>query len=181
MKTPPREPPSPQAKNYERMEIKELFLDPKNPRLLQYGIKQKATQDEILQALWDRLAVDEVAMSIAADGYWDFEPLFVVKEKIVVPVKEGESPPKDGKPKEEIADVVIEGNRRLAAVKLLLSSKLRRDFGATDLPEVSKSIEKALKSLPIIRVDHRQDVWRFLGFKHVNGPAKWGSYCSRAT
>ena len=25
-------------------------------------------------------------------------------------------------------------------------------------------------------MDSRQDAWRLLGFKHVNGPAKWGSY-----
>jgi hypothetical protein len=176
MKAPTKEPTAPLAGNYERAELKDLFLDPKNPRLLQYGIKQNATQDEILQALWERLAVDEVAMSIAADGYWDFEPLFVVKEKIVVPRQDGVLPDKEGKPKEEVVDVVIEGNRRLAAIQLLLSAKLRRDLGAADLPEVSKEIQQALKSLPIVRVAHRQDVWRFLGFKHVNGPAKWGSY-----
>lgn len=162
---------TPSIQKYESAKIVSLFLDPKNPRLLQYGIRPKATQDEILRALWERLAVDEVAMSIAADGYWGFEPLFVVKEKIVV------SPPEnDGKPKEEVVDVVIEGNRRLAAVRLLLDPALRRSVGATDLPEIDKTRHKALEELPIIRVQHRQDVWRFLGFKHVNGPAKWGSY-----
>ena len=165
---------TPSVQKYEKAKVSDLYLDPKNPRLLQYGIRPKATQNDILRTLWERLAVDEVAMSIAADGYWDFEPLFVVREKIAVP--QPESAVIQGKPKEELVDVVIEGNRRLAGVKLLLDPPLRRSLGATDLPDVDKGRQDALKELPILRVEKREDVWRFLGFKHVNGPAKWGSY-----
>jgi Flp pilus assembly protein CpaB len=32
-----------------------------------------------------------------------------------------------------------------------------------------------ISELPVIRTT-RQDVWRYLGFKHVNGPSTWGSY-----
>jgi hypothetical protein len=32
-----------------------------------------------------------------------------------------------------------------------------------------------ISSLPVI-VTTRKDSWRYLGFKHVNGPATWGSY-----
>jgi hypothetical protein len=166
---------TPPVPEYEKERISDLYLDPKNPRLLQYGIRPKATQKEILRALWERLAVDEVAMSIAADGYWGFEPLFVVREKVVV-TPEGENPDKVAKPKEETVDVVIEGNRRLAAVKLLLDADLRRSLAAVDLPVATEDRREGLKELPIIRVKNREDVWRFLGFKHVNGPAKWGSH-----
>ena len=176
MKPPTHRPGLPPTEGYERADPENLFLDPRNPRLFQYGIHENAPQDEILKTLWDRLAVDEVAMSIAPEGYWDFDPLFVIKEKIVVPLREGEVVPKNGKSKEATVDVVIEGNRRLAAVKLLLSAELRREVGAIDLPKIGNDVAKQLRNLPIIRVEHRQDVWRFLGFKHVNGPAKWGSF-----
>ncbi len=46
-------------------------------------------------------------MSIAYSGYFDYEPVFVEK------AKDGEF-------------IVIEGNRRLAAVKLLLDAGLRQ-------------------------------------------------------
>jgi hypothetical protein len=136
--------------------VKDLHFDTRNPRLVEYGVTAKTSQDDILEILWEKMAVDEIAMSIAASGFWDYEPLFVVKEGGV--------------------DVVIEGNRRLAAVKILHSHKLQEHLKATDLPSISaKDLEK-LESLPVIRVEKRADVWPYLGFKHVNGPAKWRSY-----
>ena len=68
-----------------------------------------------------------------------------------------------------------EGNRRLAAVKLLLSKDLRGELRASDLPRISASRAKSLRSLPVIRTS-RKEAWQYLGFKHVNGPAKWDSY-----
>ena len=60
------------------------------------------------------MAVAEVAMSIAWNGYFQHEPLFVEK------TSRGDM-------------VVIEGNRRLAAVKLLLDADLRKAVGAAPL------------------------------------------------
>jgi hypothetical protein len=71
--------------------------------------------------------------------------------------------------------VVIEGNRRLAAVRLLLSAELRKQLRATDLPSITKARAAELSTLPIV-LTTREDQWRYLGFKHVNGPATWGSY-----
>ncbi|HTU90943.1 MAG TPA: ParB N-terminal domain-containing protein [Gemmataceae bacterium] len=101
------------------------------------------------------MAVDEVAWSIAMNGYFEYEPLFVQKE--------------DGKL------VVIEGNRRLAAVKILLDKKLRGELRATDLPEITKERAEELSTLPVIH-STREGVWQYLGYKHVNGPAEWGSF-----
>ena len=44
-----------------------------------------------------------------------------------------------------------------------------------DIPSIS-DIEKAeLQELPVL-IDTRDKAWRYLGFKHVNGPAKWSSF-----
>ena len=134
----------------------DLLLDPHNPRLAEFGISANATQFDLLKTLWDEMAVAEVAMSIAYSGYFQHEPLFVEK---------------DGHGK----FVVIEGNRRLAAVRLLLDADLRRKVKATDLPEVTSAAKHSLQELPCI-VTTRKEIWRYLGFKHVNGPATWGSY-----
>lgn len=141
---------------YEKADVSTLSLDRRNPRLVQYGLSAKSTENEVIQTLRDHMDLGEVAMSIAASGYWDHEPLFVTKER--------------GK------DVVIEGNRRLAAVKLLRDPKLRQQMKVTDFPTISESQREALDNLPIVRVKKRTDAWRYLGFKHVNGPAKWPSY-----
>lgn len=133
---------------------KELLLDPLNPRLAEIGLEEGETQKGILRALWENMAVDEVADSIAANGYYPHEPLFVEN-------KSGDL-------------VVIEGNRRLAAVRLLLDDKLRREFRATDLPEIAPERARGLQKLPVIECK-REAIWPYLGFKHVNGPQPWGS------
>lgn len=136
--------------------LKDLNFDTRNPRLVEYGDLSDLTEQEHIKLLWKRMAVDEVLLSIATDGFWSYEPLIVCKE--------------DGK------WIVIEGNRRLAAVKILLSPKLQSDLSVGELPEVTDEIKKTLDPLPVLKIEHRQDIWRYLGFKHVNGPAKWRSY-----
>jgi hypothetical protein len=37
------------------------------------------------------------------------------------------------------------------------------------------ALRTTLENLPV-QVSTRQESWRYLGFKHVNGPARWGSY-----
>jgi hypothetical protein len=140
---------------YERFPVDKLLFDARNPRLAEYGIQQDANQFELLKILWQEMAVEEVAMSIAYNGYFVHEPIFV----------------------EMHGDkyVVIEGNRRLAAVRLLLDKTLRQRLRAIDLPEIDKERQQELSTLPCL-VTTRQDVWRYLGFKHVNGPSNWGSY-----
>lgn len=140
---------------YERVPVKDLYFDSENPRLIEYLDGVKADQNSLLRILWQNMAVDELAMSIAASGYFDYEPVFVITDKKQL--------------------VVIEGNRRLAAVRLLLDKKAREELKATDLPKISPAAAKGLLSIPVIRTT-RKDAWRYLGFKHVNGPAKWDSY-----
>ena len=141
---------------YDRFDTSALLLDSDNPRLQEYSISPKASQADILRAIWQRMAAEEVAMSIAYNGYFNHEPLFIEKRS-------------DGQL------VVIEGNRRLCAVKILLDAKLRTSLKATALPTLSATRRKELSSLPGI-ITTRKDVWRYLGFKHVNGAATWGAY-----
>lgn len=141
---------------YERLSISKLLFDDSNPRLAEYGITDSASQFDLLKTLWEEMAVEEVAASIAHSGFFEHEPLFVEKAS-------GDK------------YVVIEGNRRLAAVKLLVDADLRSKLRATDLPAISPEQARDLAELPVI-VTNRHDVWRYLGFKHVNGPATWGSY-----
>jgi hypothetical protein len=136
--------------------LADLLLDSENPRLAEFGITSGASRTDLVKVLWERMAVVEVAMSIAYSGYFDYEPLFVEKAS-------------NGK------YLVIEGNRRLAAVLLLTDPDLRKKLKATDLPQVDPERLKSLGTLPAI-VTTRKDIWRYLGFKHVNGPSTWGSY-----
>lgn len=143
------------TKVYERVAVGKLLLDAKNPRLAEYALGSKPTQQELLKILWQKMAVDELAMSIGARGYFPHEPVFVEEDGNKL--------------------VVIEGNRRVAAVMLLLDAEARKRLKVTDLPSISAAAADELRELPIVRTT-RKDLWQYLGFKHVNGPAKWGSY-----
>ncbi len=140
---------------HERVDVHKLMLDGKNPRLAEFAIGSKPTQSELLKILWQQMAVDELAMSIAAIGYFVYEPIYITEEESKL--------------------VVIEGNRRVAAVKLLLDPEARSKLKITDLPRISAARAKEISTLPVVRTT-RRDLWQYLGFKHVNGPAKWGSY-----
>lgn len=132
----------------------DLLVDPKNPRLTgsEFSISD---QDEILKRLWTEFNVAEITDSIvASDEFWKHEPLIAAKE--------------DGKL------IVVEGNRRLAAVKLLLSPEKQQRIGAVGVPEISAKLRNHLEFLPVLQRD-RRDVWEFIGFKHVKGPQEWDS------
>ena len=129
-----------------------LDLDPQNPRIRE--LSPTTAQREILDILWRDFAVDEVALSIATNGFFEHEPLFAEEH--------------------EGRFTVIEGNRRLAAVRILTDDEMRARIGNADLRQLSASEKEDLQDLPVI-VCKRQDVWQYLGFKHVNGPAAWHS------
>jgi hypothetical protein len=132
----------------------ELHFDLINPRLAEYGVKDGLSEDEVLEILWQAMDVQELVQSISASGFFEHEALIVATE--------------NGR------DVVIEGNRRLAAVRVLRNPELATEKGWL-VPTLKASDRKKLDTLPAIRAS-REESWRFLGFKHVNGPAKWGSY-----
>jgi hypothetical protein len=140
----------------ELVEIDRLQLDPANPRLAEYGIHHASTQQEVLEVLWRKMAVDEIASSIAANGYFPYEPVFA-------------QPAKDGK------FVVIEGNRRLAAVMLLRDQALQQRIKAQGLLAIPQAAKDKLRLIPVIKCD-RKNLWEYLGFKHVNGPQNWESF-----
>jgi hypothetical protein len=87
--------------------VAELHFDRHNPRMAEFGIEAATPEKEILTTLWDLMDVLELVQSITASGFFPHEALIVAEEK--------------GK------KIVIEGNRRLAAVKVLLNPALAKD------------------------------------------------------
>ena len=134
------------------MPIAELTFDVRNPRLSEFELGNSPSDREVMEVLWEAMDVREVMLSIAASGYFQHEPLIVAQE--------------DGK------NIVVEGNRRLAAVRVLLDPTL---VEATDIPALGQNAKQELRRLPAI-IRTREDAWQYIGFKHVNGPAKWSSY-----
>ena len=147
--------------NVEHIEAINLLLDKENPRLR--STIADNSQIELLRTLYSEMAVDEVALSIAANGFFPEEPLLVIEHKPTL----GKSP---------TTYTVIEGNRRLAAVRLLTDDKMRKEINANDLPKITIEAKKKLHRLPCIVYPSRKALWQFLGFRHINGVKPWDSY-----
>ncbi len=136
-----------------------LDLDTRNPRLTDMGIG--ASDEVIITHLYRVEDLSELLQSIAANGYMDIEPFIVCEENGRL--------------------TVLEGNRRLAAVRLLrddeLSSKI---LSATktriQVPEITQRCRDTLEKISVYRVRNREDADAFIGFKHINGAARWSSY-----
>lgn len=136
-----------------------LVLDRQTPRLV--GRSGAGDDVSIIARLYRGESLDELLESIAANGYLDIEPLIVLG--------------KDGRL------VVLEGNRRLAAVRLFREPGLaervsERGRVRVTLPEICERRRGALDRVPVYRVATRGDSRAFIGFKHINGAAKWDSY-----
>ena len=112
------------------------------------------TDLEIVKFLYDDADLDELVQSISASGYIDFEPLLVLKENDDY--------------------IVLEGNRRLGAVRLLRSPELQRELGITVGP-LSSEFYASMDDLRVLEMQTRVQARAFIGFKHINGPHKWDS------
>ena len=136
-----------------------LVLDRKNPRLV--GNDPNASDEAIIAQLFKSEELGELLQSIAANGYLDIEPLIVME--------------KDG------ALVVLEGNRRLAAIRLfrepdLIESIFDQERVRIKLPTITDDAQATFEEVSVYRVAERDDARSFIGFKHINGAAKWDSY-----
>lgn len=141
-----------------------LLLDPNNFRFSAPGevpsvAESRFGEDKVQSAALQRIkgdGVGEVKLSIAENG-------FVPVERIVVRALENEA--------DEF--VVIEGNRRTAALKLLAHDHA----GGIDLdPRVIAVFE----AVPVLVASDAEedDLLAIMGIRHVGGPKEWGGYQS---
>jgi hypothetical protein len=128
-----------------------LDFDPKNPRLIEEGIKNP-TETQIIKALADGADLPEVVASIASNGYIDIEPLIAQRE--------------------QERWRVLEGNRRLAAIRILQKPELAKGTGIT-VPRLTAAVKSSLKQVTVYAIANREQARDFIGFKHINGPHKW--------
>jgi hypothetical protein len=141
----------------ERLTLEQLTPDWQNPRFLPGTVERFDTDEDVYEYLDRKYNAHAVADSIARHGYFDSEPLIAI--------------PRDG----DGQFIVVEGNRRLAALKALADPDLRRRMrrrGWADLPEDVELPE----DLPVLVVDSRERVAPILGFRHITGIAPWDPY-----
>lgn len=134
-----------------------LFLDPDNPRLAPN--EKGKPEKEIVEIMLKRFSIDELAESICSSGFIHLDPFICCRE--------------DGR------IVVLEGNRRLATIKLLLKPELTplRHVPQWDAfrKRVTGPVKDSLSKIPILVYPSRivANVLAYIGYRHVNGVLPW--------
>ena len=144
-----------------KVPVQKLRLDRSNPRLL--GQAEDASDESIIARLYLSADLDELLQSISANGYLDIEPLVVMCAS------------------EDDALIVLEGNRRLATLRLLLEPALVSRIALSEgtriaVPEIHDAVRSTLDQVSVYLVESRERARAFIGYKHINGPAKWDAY-----
>jgi hypothetical protein len=146
-----------QIKANSRVEVpvEKLSFDIDNPRFTPEKRPESDSDVAIISHLFDTADLSELVQSISASGYIDIEPLIV----------EGRG--------DKL--VVIEGNRRLAAVKVLKDPALAA-AARVSLPKIDDDKRATLDKLAVYRVTDEAQARDLIGFKHINGPQGWDAY-----
>ncbi|HXH78425.1 ParB N-terminal domain-containing protein [Nocardioides sp.] len=133
-----------------RISVDKLRLDPQNPRLI---MENGADEEALLAKLYAEESLDELVPSFLENGYFEEEPLVVVGSGTTY--------------------IVVEGNRRLATLKLLLNPVLRKPARVSGWPTLTDEQRAALNEVPCVVYERREHVLPFLGFRHITGAKKW--------
>ncbi|CAN5585391.1 hypothetical protein BH11BAC3_BH11BAC3_06770 [soil metagenome] len=150
------------------LNIEQLYLDPNNPRFLspdwEYISEDKITsefiQHKTLDVMINNYGIDKLAANIRLNGFLKMDRI-VVRKIVLVADKETE--------KNDIERfVVLEGNRRLAAIKVI-HQQLKAN--STIDADVLSSINE-IECLEYIG-SNSEAAWIFQGLRHISGITDW--------
>ena len=133
----------------------QLFLDPNNPRLFakeevpELRIEENGIQNRVLQEIKEKVGIDDLVASIESYGF------LIIDRVVVKPTEKGY--------------IVIEGSRRIAALKTVKDNHIR---GMITLDE---TIRKTLDEIEVlIYKGAKKDIaWRLQGLRHISGIKEW--------
>lgn len=136
--------------NLVNVALAKLVFDPENPRLPK-RLRNK-DDSEVLKYLLLECNLIELMLSIGQQDFFIGEPLLVVKS---------------GK-----NFIVVEGNRRLGALKMLQAD--------TPVPALSGQVRMARESaaftpvnIPALEFTSREEILTYLGYRHITGIKEW--------
>jgi len=136
----------------EEIEIDLIDLDPNNPRIP--ASLHGKNEEEIIEHLIDTASIIELIDSIGENDFFPGEPIILV----------------------ENGDryTVVEGNRRVTALKLLQ----KPDKATILTKKIQKAVDNAEhkpKRVESLIANNRDDIYKFLGFRHITGVKNWNA------
>jgi ParB-like nuclease domain len=139
-------------KKMREVDIDNLHLDLENPRLPESVAK---TPKAVLTWIARSTAIEDLMSAIATNGFFPGEPVVVYPR----PNHEGEY-------------IVIEGNRRLTACKLIHNPQ-ECEKPTTQMIQIAETAAHKPKKIPVVVADTRSEVLPYLGFRHITGIKEW--------
>jgi hypothetical protein len=133
--------------------LEKLNFDPQNPRL-PTDLTGKNDENKIIDYMLRDASLLELMRSIHESDYYRSEPLLVVPNKDKY--------------------LVVEGNRRLAALKLLSNPQLAK-VREKSVNEIVNTRGYAPDSIPCILHEKRELILDYLGYRHITGVKSWGA------
>lgn len=140
------------AQTLDQVALTDLHFDPENPRLPQR--LKGAPESAVLEHLLLECNLIELMLSIGEQGYFAGEPLLVV-------------------PRPEGGLYVVEGNRRLGALKMLQPGE--PPVMPTQVKQVRAEAKHTPNTIPVLKFDSRDEILSYLGYKHITGIKEWGA------
>ncbi|OSI09446.1 ParB N-terminal domain-containing protein [Neisseria zoodegmatis] len=131
--------------------IEHLRLDPENPRL---PSSLGRSEPEMLQYLADTTSIIELMSAISENGYFPGEPVVAIPN-----------------PDDPQSYLVVEGNRRLTAVKILNDHSVLNK-STSRIRELSEKTGN-IQELPVVVKESRSAVLPYLGYRHITGVKQW--------
>lgn len=144
--------PAPRLPQLQYLPVDDLHFDPENPRLP----SSIDAGDDIAVIRWmlQDATIIELMGSIGQNGYFPGEPLLAVEDESIH------------------GYIVVEGNRRLTATKLLHSPEI----ATVRMKAVENAAGQALyrpDELPVLLYPSRGEILNYLGYRHITGIKEW--------
>jgi len=139
-------------KSIQYLALEDLLFDPDNPRFP--STVRGTNEDEVIEWMLKDATIVELMSSIGEKGYFPGEPL------LVVPAKKANK------------YLVVEGNRRLCAVKLLNDPSLAASKKKS-VQQASSEAKFHPTELPVLTYKTRDEILDYLGYRHITGIKEW--------
>jgi len=140
---------------FKNIDIAQLKIDEHNPRIPKSVRESNPTEQQLIEYMLLDASLIELMLAIGQNGYFPGEQLLVVLDA-------------DSKYR------VIEGNRRLSAVKLLNNPELAT-VQKSKVSQVIKETTERPAEIPCLIFDNALEIHKYLGFKHITGIKEWRS------
>lgn len=142
--------------DFKEISFEDLKLDDRNPRIPKSIRDSNPTEEQLIEYMLLDASLIELMLAIGENGYFPGEQLLVVKDE-----------------KEKGKFRVIEGNRRLTAVKLLNNPELAK-VQKSKIKRVIEETSERPKLIPCLEFETEEEIHKYLGFRHITGIKEWG-------